>query len=165
MAKEREQRVARILYVEQQKTAKEISQLINVTEATLSKWINKLGWKDERNARLSSPALRAENIKQLINELSEQRLDASRELREAIESADLERTTDLRKQIAGIDDAVSKWNKTLQNIHKENQVSLATYLSVMEMIFDALEEYDEKLFYSTLDFQDKHLNEVSLRFR
>ncbi len=145
MAKEREQRVARILYVEQHKTAKEISGLINVSEATLSKWINKFGWKNERTARLSSPALRGENIKQLINELSEQRLESSRELRQAIEVADLERTTDLRKQIAGIDDAVSKWNKTLQNIHKENQVSLATYLSVMEMIFDALREYDEKL--------------------
>ena len=165
MAKEREQKIARIMFVEQGKTAKEISRLLNVSEPTLSKWINLKGWRDERNARLSAPGIRTENIKQLINQLSEERLTLSRELKQAELASDLKRCTELRGSIARTDDAVSKWNKTLENIGKESRISLATYLSVMEMIFDSLRQFDEKLFLQMLDFQEVHLNEVSLTFK
>ncbi len=35
----------------------------------------------------------------------------------------------------------------------------------MEMIFDSLRQFDEKLFLQMLDFQEVHLNEVSLTFK
>lgn len=165
MAKEKEQKIARLLYVEQGKTAKEISSLIGVSEQTLTKWVNKLGWRDQRNAIIANPGIREDNIKQLINELSEQRLNMSRELREAESKKDSALAFDIRKQLSQIDDAVSKWNKTLQNIKKESQISLSVYLSVMEMIFDDLRMYDEKLFLKTLDFQEQHLNDASKRFK
>jgi hypothetical protein len=165
MAKDRELKIARILYVEQLKTAKEISGLINVSEATLSKWVEKHNWKDQRNARISSPSVRTDNIRQLINDLSEQRIELGQQLKNAETSKSLEAITLIRDNIARVDDAVSKWNKTLENVDKENRISLSTYISVMEMIFDSLSRYDEKLYMSLLDFQEVHINEVSMKFK
>ncbi|MBE9468982.1 MAG: DUF1804 domain-containing protein [Bacteroidetes bacterium] len=165
MAKIREKKIARILYVEQHKDAKEISRLINVSEPTLSKWVNELGWKRERNARLNSPAVRIDNIKQIINNLSEERLQLGKELKITQLEEDLEENKRLRTSIAQLDDAVSKWNKTLETINKDSQVTLTTYLAVMEMLFEALKAFDEKLYFKTLDFQEVHLNDVSLKFK
>lgn len=165
MAKEREQKLARLLYVEQGKTAKEISTLIGVSEQTISKWVNKYGWRDQRNAIVANPGIREDNIKQLINGLTEQRLELTVQLREAETKGESSTAFDIRKQLSQIDDAVSKWNKTLQNVKKESQISLSVYLSVMEMIFDSLRQFDEKLFLKMIDFQEHHLNDVSLRFK
>lgn len=165
MAKEREQKIARLLYVEQGKTAKEISSLIGVSEVTLSKWVTKFGWRDQRNAIIANPGVREDNIKQLINGLTEQRLEVAAQLRDAEHKGDSQLAFDIRKQLSQIDDAVSKWNKTLQNVKKESQISLSTYLSVMEMIFDSLRQFDEKLYLKMIDFQEHHLNDVSLRFK
>ncbi|MBS2100702.1 transposase [Carboxylicivirga linearis] len=165
MAKEKELKIAKVMFVEQGKTAKEIGRLLNVSEQTLSRWVNKYGWADQRNARLSAPKIRTENIKQLINDLSEQRLKLGRELIDAEKALDHDRCSQLRASIAKVDDGVSKWNKTLETINKESRVSLSTYLAVMEMIFDALRSFDEKLFLQLLDFQEVHLNEVSLKFK
>ncbi len=131
----------------------------------MSKWVNDNNWREERNARLSAPGVRSENIKQLINDLSEQRLSLSRELKEAEAEGDNTLCGEIRSRIARVDDSVSKWNKTLETIGKQNTVSLSTYLSVMEMIFDALRAHDEKLYLQLLDFQEVHLNNVSLKFK
>ena len=165
MAKDRELKIARILYVEQFKTAKEISGLINVSEQTLGKWIEKYNWKDQRNARINSPSVRTDNIRQLINDLSEQRIDLNQQLKDAESRKDMDLMTSIRDNIARVDDAVSKWNKTLENIDKESRISLSTYISVMEMIFDSLSRYDEKLYIALLDFQEIHINDVSMRFK
>lgn len=165
MAKEKERKLARILYVEQNKDAKEISQLINVSEVTLSKWVNLYAWKDLRSAKNSNQTNRTQNIRQIINDISEQRIAEGRALMEAESNADMELCQAIRTRIAKLDDAVSKWNKTLENIDKENQISLSVYVNVMEMVFNALKSYDEKLYLQTLDFQDAHLNDVSLKFK
>jgi transposase len=165
MAKEKEKKVARILYVDQGKDAKEISGMVNVSEATLSKWVNQFGWKQARSARVANPSNRTNNIKQIINDLSEQRIELGRQLKQAESDSDIERCTELRTIIAKVDDAVSKWNKTLENVDKENQVTLSTYLNVMDMVFEALRKEDIKLYMKTLDFQERHLNDVSLTFK
>lgn len=165
MAKDKEKKIARILYVEQGKTAKEISSLVSVSEVTISKWVTKLGWKDERNARLSSPIRKAENVRELINVLCERRLELDNELKEAEKAEDSKLIADIRAQIARADDSVSKWNKTYATINKENQIPLATYLSVMYMIFDSLKAFDESLYIKLLDFQEAHLQEASLKFK
>lgn len=165
MAKEREQKLARLLYVEQGKSAKEISTLVGVSEQTLTKWVHANGWREQRNAIVANPTIREDNIKNLINELSQQRLDLSKELRDAEANADLKAAADFRKQLAQVDDAVSKWNKTLQGVKKDGQISLSDYLVVMEDIFDNLRIYDEKLYMKLMDFQEAHLNDVSRRFK
>ena len=165
MAKEKEQKLARILFVEQNKSAKQIAEMLNVTEATLSKWVAKGRWKDLRSAKLSSPGVRTENIRQIINQLTDDRITYAMELKEAEHEKDAKRVGELQIQIARVDDAVSKWNKTLSNIDKDSKISLSVYLQVMEMIFEGLRAHDEALYLKTLDFQDVHLNGVSLRFK
>jgi len=162
MAKEKEKRTARILYVEQGKTAKEVSDLIGVSEKTLSEWVQKGAWKEERSARQASPVKRATNIKMIITSLSEDRLELDRQIKQLGATGDPEKLLPLREEISRIDDAVSKWNKTLENIEKETAISLSTYLSVMDQIFNAMREYDPKLFISSVEFQEHHINKVAI---
>jgi transposase len=168
MAKEKERRTAQILYVEQGKTAKEVSELIGCAEKTIGEWVYKFGWKEERSARQASPAKRSDNIKQIITNLSEDRLRLDRDIRNFEKNGHCEKQNDettlqsLREEVARIDDAVSKWNKTLENIEKENRVSLATYLHVMDEIFSALRLHDAKLYMATVEFQENHIHKISL---
>ncbi len=145
MAKEKERRTAHILYVEQGKTAKEVSELIGVAEKTVGEWVAKFGWKEERSARQASPNKRAMNIKMIITGLSEDRLELDRKIKRTEASGDQEELLRMREEISRIDDAVSKWNKTLENIEKENNVSLATYLHIMDQIFESMRNFDPKL--------------------
>lgn len=165
MAKEKEKKLAHILFVEQRKTAKEISQLISVSEKTLSNWINTEGgrWKKEQRARNTSPSERVANIEQIISNLADDRLRKGAELNQVEKDQDHERASDIRQDISKIDDAVSKWNKTLRDINKESQVPLATYLEVMQTIFQALQAYNPKIYMQTIDFQEKHINDASTK--
>ncbi|WP_297096397.1 hypothetical protein [uncultured Draconibacterium sp.] len=165
MAKEKEKKLAYMLFVEQRKTAKEISQLVNVSEKTLSNWINAEDgrWKKEQRARNTSPGERVSNIEQIISNLADDRLRKGAELVKAEKELDHQRAAEIRQEISKIDDAVSKWNKTLRDINKESQVPLATYLEIMQTIFQALQAYDPKLFMQTIDFQEKHIHDASLK--
>ncbi len=165
MAKDKERKLAYILFVEQKKTAKEISLLIGVSEKTLSGWINADDerWKKDQRLRHTSPTQRVANIEQIISNLADDRIRKSIELNEAEKKADTELASELRKDIAKIDDAVSKWNKTLRDINKENKVPLAIYLEVMQSIFEAMQHDNPKLFMQTLNFQEKHINDISLK--
>lgn len=163
MAKDKERRTAHILYVEQGKTAREVAELIGCAEKTIGEWVAKFGWKEERTARQASPAKRADNIKMIITNLSEDRLRLDREIR-AIEASggNPEALAELRDRVSRLDDSVSKWNKALENIEKENRVSLATYLHVMDEIFSAMRLYDARLFMSTVEFQEQHIHKISI---
>lgn len=163
MAKEKERRTAHILYVEQGKNAREVSEMIGCAEKTIGEWVSKFGWKEERTARQASPAKRAENIKMIITNLSEDRLRLDREIR-TIESEgnNLDSLAELRDRVSHIDDSVSKWNKTLETIEKENKVSLSTYLLVMDEIFSAMRLYDVKMYMSSVEFQEHHIHKISL---
>ncbi len=165
MAKKQERKIAYEMYVILQKTAKEIHEVTGVSEKTLSRWINDNDgvWKKERAARSASPQKRISNIEKIISDLAERRIQKDRELIEAENSGNRERQTELKQDISKIDDAVSKWNKTLEGINKDSKHSLTTYLDVMETIFQTLQAYDVKLFMQTLDFQEKHVHDASLK--
>lgn len=162
MAKEKERRTAHILYIEQGKTAREVAELIGVAEKTIGEWVAKYGWKEERSARQVSPQKRADNIKQIITNLSEDRLRLDRQIKLFEANNKLEELPALREEVSRIDDAVSKWNKTLENVEKESRVSLATYLNVMDEVFSAMRLHDPKLFMSTVEFQEQHIHKISI---
>ena len=163
MAKDKERRTARILYVEQGKNAKEVSDLVGVAEKTIGDWVEKGAWKEERTARQASPAKRSDNIKLIITNLSEDRINLDRRIKAAeANGKDPDELQSMREEISRIDDAVSKWNKTLENIESETRISLATYLNVMDQIFKAMQVYDPKLFMSTVEFQDTHVHKICL---
>lgn len=163
MAKDRERRTAHILYVEQKKTAKEVAELVGVSEKTMSDWVTKFNWKTERDARNTSPTQRINNIESIIAGLAEERIELSRRLPVSEKAGNKDEVDEIRRNISKLDDAVSKWNKTLRDINKESKIPLATYLEVMQSIFEALQHYDAKIFMQTLDFQEKHIHDVSLK--
>ena len=154
MAKERERRMAKELYM-QGKTAKEVARLVGVTEKTVSRWVAKYNWKTLRDAKIYSAKSKVDNIKQILADLAEETVAINRQIEK---ETDKEKLIDLRKRRNQLADEAAKWNKALEKLDDQNQVSLSTYIAIMEEIFNALKVYDEKLFYQTLDFQEKHLN-------
>lgn len=158
MAKEKERRTARILYVEQGKSGKEIAELLSVNEKTISEWVNKYGWKKARTAAVSSKENRVDNLMLIVDQLAADRLELSAKLKQI---QDEESIKALRSQIVDIDNAISKWTKQIESVNKEGSITLGTYLSVMKSIFTALQRYSPELYLKTLDFQEQHLNEQS----
>lgn len=154
MAKERERRMAKELYM-QGKTAKEVARLVGVTEKTISRWVAKYNWKTLRDAKIYSAKSKVDNIKQILADLAEETVAINRQIEQ---ETDKEKLLELRKRRNQLADEAAKWNKALEKLDDQNQVSLSTYIAIMEEIFNALKVYNEKLFYQTLDFQEKHLN-------
>ena len=164
MAKEKEKKLARHFYVNEGKTAKEIAEIVGVTEKTLGDWVKKYGWKNERDAVLFSAENRIANIKNIISNCAEEHLDLSKKVQEAIKSGDKEEANRLREQMSTISDQVSKWNKSLENLDKSNQISLSIRLTVMKQIFEALRNYDSNLFLKTIEFQEQYIHEISSNY-
>lgn len=161
MASEKDRQLARYYYVEKLKTAKETAEAVGVTEATMSKWVNRFGWKAEREARALSSGERIDNIRNIIADLARQRIELSAELRQAEKEEDRDGVGFLRSALASIDDGVAKWNKVLDSAKKETEIRLTTYLEVMERVFAALREHDRELYMRTLEFQELHIQEVA----
>lgn len=161
MAKDKQKKTAHILFVEQNKTQLEISNLLGVTTKTVNTWVREGRWKEEQDARSASPQRRIENIKAIISNMADERLDLDRKVKIAEENTDAEESTQLRERISQIDDAISKWNKTLTNLQEENRVTLDVYLRVMDRIFDDMRIFNPKLYSDTVDFQEQHLHKIT----
>ena len=78
------------LYVREGMTCKEISTRINVSERSVSSWINENDalWKKERQASVISSQKQGDNLKQIINILADQKLELLRMIDEAIAEGD-----------------------------------------------------------------------------
>ncbi len=163
MAKDTERKLARQLYMKG-KMQKEIALTVGVQEKTVSGWVNKYNWKSEREARFSSSKKQIRNIKNIISTMAEERLQIHNDLQKAKANNNKNEVERLQKEAAIIDDGVSKWNKTLENLDKENRISLATRIDVLEDIFKDLQEYDAKLFLKTLDFQEHYLAQIASKY-
>jgi hypothetical protein len=177
MAKKRERASGKILYVEQAKTAKECARLVGVTEKTFGDWVVKNGWKAQRDAKHNSKDQRVDNIKNVIDGITEDR-SATRirlnelkvELKQYQDEKDMDMVVltkdmiyDARKELVGYDDAISKWNKTLENFDKEHTVSLSNYLHVMDEVFKDMQGSQPELYLQSLDFQEQHITKVSIQ--
>lgn len=163
MAKDKERIIAKDYYINQGLTAKAIAEKGLATEKTIGNWVGKYGWKKLRDAKQNSSNQRAERIAEVIETLSEQRLELFELIARARREDDKDELAHRRKEAVGIDDAISKWNKALENLNKENRISLSVYLEVMEDVFRAMNIYDAGLHQKTLDFQEEHLNTISLK--
>ena len=161
MAKEKERRIAYDMFVNRGKSGKEIAQLLEVSEKTISGWVSRYGWKQEREARVNSAPNGLENIRRVISNLAEQRLLIDEQRKEALEAGDQKAVFMLDKEAASLADQVSKMNKALENMDKNNRISLSVYLDVMDDVFASLRSQDEKLYLQTLDFQESHAQFIS----
>ncbi|MCI2229576.1 hypothetical protein MC378_10390 [Polaribacter sp. MSW13] len=160
MAKTQERILAKELFF-QFKLQKEIARIVGVQEKTIGDWIKKYSWKKERDARFNGTKNQIQQIKKLIGILTEERINLIREIEDSKHLNNTEETKQLQKRANEIADEVSKYNKTLLTLDKENRISLAVYLDVMESLFKAIQLYSPKLYMELLTFQEEHLSEIS----
>lgn len=141
---------------------KEVSELLSVSEPTISKWSQEGHWREERKSRQLCSSSDADNTRQILRLLSEKRLQLEYEITEAQRNEDSQTELDLRKMARGLSDEISKANKTLMNLDKENHITLGVYIDVMDDIFNAMRLYDEDLFLKCVDFQALHIRKKTL---
>ena len=144
-------------------TQKEIARICKVQEKTIGTWVVKYGWKKERDARFNSGKNQIQQIKSLIGILTEERIALIRKIEEAKIANNTENQKDLQKRANEIADEVSKYNKTLVTLDKENRISLSVYIDVMESIFSSIQRFNPKIYMELLTFQEEHLSEISLK--
>ena len=161
MAKYREKRTARELYL-LGKSQKEIAELVNVTEKTVSRWVTAGNWKVIRDSKVNTGKTKTDNIKQILSDIAEETIAINRRIEN---TTDREKLKELRKQRNQLADEAAKWNKALENLDKDNKVSFATYLQIFEDIFSNLQSFNEKLFMQTLDFQEYIINEKAKLYK
>lgn len=151
------------LYVNDGLSNKEISERLKVSEKSVSKWINDNEglWKEERRAAVVNSKQQAGNIKEIIRMLAEDKLDILQRIDEAEKEGDKELVMELRKQAASLDNSVNAWGKQMENMNKENRITLSVYLEVMDRVFAAMKTANPHLYYESLDFQEAHIYDVS----
>lgn len=152
------------IVVVQGHTQKYAAETLGVSEVTMSSWAKEMNFKANRETRQGNTDTDIENTKQIIRLLSGQRLMLEEEIAVAQKTGDQKQEIELRKQARGISDEISKHNKTLENLNKEDKYTLGVYINVFDDIFTALREYDDELFNSTIQFQQfiirKRTNEL-----
>lgn len=161
--KKTEKTTAYHMYVEQGKSVSEIASIINVSTRTVSEWVNKGKWKEALNAKVNGVKERSENIKKVLNDITEQTIELQKKRKEASINGDKEALKLINIELVGLADQASKWNKTLEMLEKKEEITLGIYLNVMEDVFDNMSRYDNALFLKTLDFQQQHILSTSQR--
>lgn len=178
--KDQEKKEAKKLFLEGV-IQKEIAARLRVQPKTVSGWVKKGNWKILRDTRINSVESQLEQTRELISLLTDERIKTQTtltQLREKVKEyegkedelseklvSDLKtKIANLLKESKGISDDISKHNKVLENLDKTNKISFSAYLYVMDKIFKALRQQNEKLYLMTLDFQDNHLNDVTQNY-
>ncbi len=160
MAKDRERSHARVLYVDKGKTAKQIALEVGVNENTIGKWIEKFNWKKDKAAKILNKESREENIIEIIGSFAAERLELQKDVKTAIKAGDKETANEIRKQIAQIDDSVSKWNKTYETIKKESEISQLVMINVADIIFKHFDSRYPHLQKESTEFQEIFISEI-----
>lgn len=166
MAKKTEERAkARRLFVEFGMNFKEIAAMLKVRENTIGGWAKEDNWKALRSAKLFSKAKLAQNYTELMvaySEITLELLGRRKEIMELPEEMrDKKELLQINKEIVAIADAQSKSKNQYEKTERHNKTDLITYLNVMDQIFRALQNEDPKLHSLTLDFQERHVQEVA----
>ncbi|MEH0008019.1 MAG: hypothetical protein V6Z82_04795 [Flavobacteriales bacterium] len=156
---ESERQVARILFVERGSSRKEIAEKLGKSEHTVGLWVVKYGWAAERTARLNSNKAQRRRIEEILEAYADQTLRLLKTLREREKAGDEKACLAINKQLAASGDEVSKWNKRIELLNKNDRPSPAAYLAVMDEIFEALRKHNESLYHKTLDFQEQFLQD------
>ena len=153
MAKIREQKLAEDLYIKGKRTAKDIAQLVGVSEKTVGDWVEKFKWKERRNALLGSAQNGLLNINNLIDAYAEKLVEMEN---------DPEAKQDQKTKLV---DAIAKLNKTKDGFEKEHRIPYNTYVNVMDSIMsDMLVKVHPKHHIAIMEFFENHTNELALKY-
>ena len=149
------------MVVIQCKDQKEVAQILNLSQVTISKWAVDGNWKKDRESRQRCHSTDADNTKQILRLLSKKRLELEFEIQDAETNGDKEQELMLRKEAHLLSDEISKQNKTLLNLDKENRITLGVYLDVMDDIFNSLQQFDQDLWMKTINFQEAQIRKAT----
>lgn len=161
MAKSKEREVAKKYFCEFFKNQKEIAEDLGLTEKTVGKWVAQGNWRQLRDAKLNSSFNRVENIRKVIEQLSEMTLAGLTKIKAAEALGRPEDVLDLKKENTRISQEVGMYQKALQQMQSESKIALGTYIEVMEDIFRELQNFDKDAYLKTLDFQRAHLQTIA----
>lgn len=148
MAKDEERSVARILFVEQGVSRKDIAARLKVREKTVGDWAAKGEWEEHRTAWLTRTDNVVETLKGLIQTYSEQ-------------LTDMERQGGDPKEKGRLVDALVKTAKTLETVRSENDITLSARLRIMDWVFSELQRTDPEAHRKLVDFQERLLDEAA----
>jgi len=140
------------LVVVQGYTQRVAADRLGVSEKTISEWAAKGDWDSIRRARQSAMGTASENIRRIIELMSERRLEIEEQIGLALSTGDKEAELDLLKKAKGLSDEISKQNKALMEIDK-NSFTLGKYIDIMDDIFNNMQSYDEDLYNKSIQFQ------------
>ena len=161
MAKEKEKEVARKLFVELNRSQKEIALDLGVTEKTIGNWVKDGNWKSERTALVNNTQNRAEKFKAVLEDLADEQLMISQKIKDAEASGDFKEAAVLRRTATSIADQVGKFQKALEKLDKDSKVLLSTKLEVIDDLFQSMQEYDKVLYMKSLDFQRYYIQSIA----
>lgn len=148
MAKREEKRLARIMFVEQGKTRREIAHLVNVREKTVGDWVRDGNWDDLRAAYVGRDENVIGTLKQLVHSLAEQRLQ-------------MDKSGAAAKDKRGVMDELSKATKALSTALGEKEVSLSARIKVMEWVFEEIKAFDSGIFFKLVELQEQLLEKAT----
>ncbi len=131
-------------YVEDGLTAKRISEKLNISEKTISNWINKFNWKEQRVAKFSNPNSLLEKLELLLATLIEKRIEQE-------SSGNIDKN--LINEIANI-------GKRIDKLREDSKPSLRSYLHSIDLFLANLEKFDSQLYAKVLDFYRFHLQNL-----
>jgi hypothetical protein len=130
---------------------------VGVSQKTAGDWVERYGLKALREAKQNAPDMMIINLKQDLDRMIKERDEVC--FRTDLDEA---KKMKLRRQLA---DEASKWAKALKEARDDNKIPLSTYLKVMEMVFDSIRDKHPKIYLQLIDFQEKHIYQVALRYQ
>ena len=149
MAKELQRQQARIFYIDQCLTAKEIAERLSVSEKTIGKWVDAGNWKEIRLSKQSGTEVLLSKQKELLSVLLDKRL--------RFEKKDIKSDTE-KAEYNSVIDEMSKVSAMIERTQKEGRVSLRTHIHCLEKFMSSLQSNNQKLFADLIDFQINYLD-------
>lgn len=147
MAKDEERKLARILFVEQGASRKDIAARLGVRDKTVGDWASKGEWDAARTAWLTRTDNVVVTLKGLIQAYSDR-------------LTEIEQHGGDPKEKGRLVDALVKTAKTLETVRSENDITLSARLRVMEWVFAELQKTDPDTHRKLVDFQERLLDEA-----
>ena len=134
---------ARLMFVHDRLTQKEVAERVGVTEKTMSKWVNDEGWEDLRNSLFLS---RTEEIRRIQGQLKELNDDI------------MTREAGKRYPSSGEADILSKLTAALKNL--ERDVQIHEVVEVMTSFNQFVRDVDLGAAQALAEWQDKFVKSL-----
>jgi hypothetical protein len=152
MAKDSERNQARVYFIDQNLTFKEIAARLKVSEHTVGKWADVGDWKALRLAKQSSTDVLVKNYNELLGLLIEKRLKFERKT---------VKTDEEKAEHTSTIDEISKIAAAIDRIQKDGKLSLRTHIHCLEKFMKELQLKDVKLFQQVCPIQIQYLDQLA----